>query len=110
MPLGPWLYPHSRKPQRETPILFPPHVNSWQETAKTSADPGWGQRPFLIPPSPIALPQKPCDQGEGVQKIPGLPQASPASYVLLLIPAGAAYSLLSSFTPSGSYCFKRSRE
>lgn len=55
MPLGPWLYPHRRKPQTETPILFPPHVNSWQETAKTSADPGWGQRPFLIPPSPIAL-------------------------------------------------------
>lgn len=101
--------PESRRPQRETPILSPPHVNSWQETAKTSADPGWGQRLFLIPPSPRALPQKPCDQGERAQKISGLPQASPGSSVpptYSPLFARATYSLLSSFTPFRSCCLK----
>lgn len=44
MPPGPWLHPLIAEGLRETPILSPPHVNSWQETAKTSADPGWKQK------------------------------------------------------------------
>lgn len=56
MPLSPWFHPLIVESLKETPILSLPHVNSWQETAKTSADPGWGQGWFLIPPSPTALP------------------------------------------------------
>jgi hypothetical protein len=101
MSLGPWLHPLIAEVLRETPVLSSSHVNSWQETAETSADPGWRQKWFLIPPTPQPCPRSPVDQGGRVQEIPRLPQARPAVQVPSYSPlfATATYSLINFLFP-----------